>query len=335
MIKIEGFNRQKNLGRFTEEAVGASVLATGEISSAEYNKDDKGKAVLSSGGNKQIKATVKVSKTENGKTFPQFLHFKYYEAGTNPKLSEIAPKKVGDKEVLKKVSFVFTNGGKEKTETEKGAFGSLDVYNTIKEGGKVSSGISVFGGNLKIAKKIEGSDSYFVDGFDGEKEVVEFNKGIRVTLKGVIEPIEDTETFLLDNYDKTKKTVKFNMYCFDTPKGEKSIPVVIDRVDEDMVKKVINKLKTNENHLVAVMGEYQSIAKARTTKSDSKSSDFGDYSASNTEYDYEAVIKVSYDEEKCSHKIKFFDKVGKLTIEKDLSDAKSLNGDKPKDEWVF
>lgn len=325
MIKIEGFEKKKKLGKFSEEAIGASLSTSGEVTKAEYVKGEDGKAKVSEKGNKQVKITVKATKTEADKTFAQYISATYYETGFSPKLSDIAPKKVGDKEVLKKVSLTFSNGGD--------GFGSLDVYN-IDKGDKTSSGISIFGGNVKVAKKIEGSDSYVVDGYDGNKETLEFGQGIKVNLKGMIEPIEDTETFMIENYDAKKKTIKINMYCFETPKGTKSVPIIFDNIDSDMVKKVINSFKQKENNLVAIMGEYLSLSKPKGTK-ESKSNDFGGYEAGGIEYDYEAVVRVIYDEEKLSHKIKFFEKTGKLTVEKDLNEAKALNGDKPKDEWVF
>jgi hypothetical protein len=334
MVKIEGFGKGKSLGRFTDEGIGASTSFDGEVTKAEYVKGEDGKSKTSAKGNKRIKINVKATKTVNDKTFPVYANVTYYETEYSPKLSEIAPKKLGDKDIFKKVNITFSNGGKVAIETEKGGFGSLDVYNVKKEDGKTSSGLSIFGGNVKVGKKPEGSDDYFVDGFDGEKELLEFGYGISVTLKGVIEPIKDTEKYLKDNYDIANKTLKFNMYCFESEKGVKTIPVLIDNVDEDYSKKIVSKIKTTENNLVALVGEYISMSKKIETTTTKTSSGFGEYEMGGGDYSYEAVIKVNWDEEKSAHKIKFFDKKGKLTVTHDTADKKQVTTNK-KDDFDF
>ena len=336
MVKFEGFGRSKSLGKFSEEAIGASTSFDGEVTKAEYAKGEDGKSKTSAKGNKQIKINVKATKTVKDKTFPVYANVTYYETEYSPKLSEIAPKKVGDKEIFKKVNITFSNGGKIATETEKGGFGSLDVYNVKKEDGKTSSGLSIFGGNVKVGKKPEGSDEYFVDGFDGNKELLEFGYGIQVTLKGIIDPIKDTEKYLKDNYDATNKTLKFNMYCFESEKGVKTIPVLIENVDEDYSKKIVGKIKTTENNLVALVGEYASISKkVEVANISTKSSGgFGEYEMGGGDYSYEAVVKVLWDEEKSAHKIKFFDKKGKLTVVQDTAEKKQTTVAK-KDDFDF
>lgn len=336
MVKFEGFSRGKNLGRFSEEAIGASTSFDGEVTKAEYVKDKNGKAKASANGNKQIKINVKVTNTKGDKSFSNYVNVTYFETNYSPKLSEIAPKKVGDKEILKKVNVVFSNGGKVATEKEKGGFGTLDVYNMVnKDTCKKSSGISIFGGNIKVGKKMEIGESYFIEGFNGEKEVLVFGKGINITLKGVIEPIKDTEKFMADNYDSNNKTLKFNMYCFESEKGSKFIPILVDNVDEDYCKKIIARIKNTENNLVALFGEYTSVGKkSENSSSKAKSKGFGEYEGSTGDYEYEAFIKVSTDAETGEHKIKFFDKKGKLTVVND-SNTNNTTTISKKDDFDF
>ena len=74
MVKFEGFSRGKNLGRFSEEAIGASTSFDGEVTKAEYVKDKNGKAKASANGNKQIKINVKVTNTKGDKSFSNYVN---------------------------------------------------------------------------------------------------------------------------------------------------------------------------------------------------------------------------------------------------------------------
>ena len=83
MVKFEGFSRGKNLGRFSEEAIGASTSFDGEVTKAEYVKDKNGKAKASANGNKQIKINVKVTNTKGDKSFSNYVNVTYFETLQN------------------------------------------------------------------------------------------------------------------------------------------------------------------------------------------------------------------------------------------------------------
>lgn len=321
MIKIDGITKTKTLGRFKEEALGASTNYDGEVTKAEYVKDENGKNKLSKSGNKQIKINVKSTRMDGDKSIPVYSSVTFYETDYSPKLTEITPKKVGEKEVLKKVNITFSNGGKKATESEKGGFGTLDVYNIAKDDGKISSGLSIFGGNVKVYKKLEGDTSYFIeDNNTGHKEFYEEGNGIKVTLKGIIEPIKDTEKFLKDNYNSENSTLKVNVFCFEMEKGLKSIPVLIPNVDEDLSKKIVSKIKTSENNLVSITGEYISVGR-KVENTSKKQCGFGEYEGNSGDYIYESVVKVGFEDG--THKIKFFDKKCKVEIIDDRTGSKA------------
>jgi len=230
MIKLEGFKKQKRMGRLGENAVGVAVSVNAEVVKAEYSKNNDGVKVVSKGGNNQITLFCRVSNTITKKdggtaTIPTYFNVKYYETDFSPTLKEITPT---DK--LKKFAGIsLSNGGE--------GFGAFKVRNYKSKDDKPKSTVEIFGGNVKRATKKEGI--YYIETFNGEEPFLE-DRVLNVTYKGVFQPIKDTESFMINNYNEKAEELRVKMY-FDENEGDakfdNSVDLILDHMTKDRAGK--------------------------------------------------------------------------------------------------
>ncbi len=321
MIKLEGFKKQKRMGRFGENAVGVAVNVNAEVVKAEYSKNNDGvKLVSKGGGNNQITLFCRVSNTITKKdggtvTIPTYFNVKYYETEFSPTLKEILPT---DK--LKKfVGISLSNGGD--------GFGTLKVRNYIGKDNKPKTTVEIFGGNVK--KTIKKNGIYYIETFHGEEPFLE-DRVLNVTYKGVFQPIKDTESFMINNYNEKAEELRVKMY-FDENEGDakfdNSVDLILDHMTKDRVGKFVTFFKENTTRIIGIKGKV--VSKAIYGKEDVVvSQEIGEYSFGGKEIiGYEVSVLVDYDEDVNNWVIKKSDNEGKLVldgqrevVEKDDSD---------------
>jgi len=297
MVKFEGVKTSKKLGKLGgDTGVGVAVKINAEVVSAEYVKDDKGKAKLSSGGNKQVALNCKTEK-DFKKTdgaivkIATYFNANYFESDYSPKLKDVKP---SDK--LKKfVEVNYNTGGVDKNGGL--PFGNFKVRNYEGQDGFPKTAISIFGGNIQQAIKKDGI--YTIKDFEGKDSVFTVSENIRVSLKGFIEPIVNTEKFITNNYDEESKTLKFNMYYLQNDNEYNLImPMMLENIEREKVFKFIDFVKKAENTIIGVKGSVKKSPIYREPEED-ESSEFGEYNYGGlTAVGWEASIVIDFDAEK-------------------------------------
>lgn len=297
MIKFENFKLSKSLGKMNKgEGLGVSVVCYCEIISAEYKKNKEGKVIKSANGNSVISLNAKVENEiikDDGGTIkiPTFLKMDYYETEFSPKLAEIKPT---DK--LQKFAKLSYNTGGLPAEGRTTTFGHFKIDNYTSQDGSPRNNIHIMGGNVNKANKVDGT--YWIDSFNGHKDVFVLDKCINVSVKGVFESITDTESFLNKNYNKKNKTLKFNMFYLENDKDDKydlKLPCVLENIEEERVMKFITFIKNNQNTAIGLKGKVKSYPIYETKEEKEISSEFGEYSYGNEPLGYEAFLMIDFD----------------------------------------
>ena len=321
MIKFEGVEKTKSLGRFgVETGVGIATDINAKVVKAEYKRKD-GKVVKSKKGNAVIDLFCKVSKPITKKDgtsldIPTFFNVSYYETEFSPKLKEVSPVEGIDKFV----NIRYNTGGEN-------AFGNFRIYNKKKEDGSISSGISIYGGNVKKANKKNGV--YYVKDFNGEDVPMVMDSEIRLLVKGFLKPINDTEEFLMNNYNERAKTLKFEMYYLENEGDNKynlTLPMILENIEsKDVAMNFVEFVKNNTEKLIAmrcVVSSYPVYGDKKEEEVVTQSAGFGNYedSGASEVKGYEHYACVEFDEDKKNWKIKVL-KSGKVIIDDNEDDA--------------
>lgn len=312
MIKFEGVNKSKTLGKLGGNGIGVSTTIKGEVTSAEYVKDLDGKLKKSKAGNKQIKLNIKVEDIitkEDGSSvnIPTFFNVTYYETDYSPELKNVTPT---DK-LKKYVEIRYNTGGVDKN--GESPFGSFKIRNYEGQDGSPKNSVSVFGGNVATPKKENGV--YTISGFEGKQVSFEVDKKVNVTIKGFVEPITDTESFIDTNYNEGFKQLKFKMYYMENEGEDKydvTMPCVLEGIEKDRVMDFITFVKENQDVVIGLKGSVKTYPIYGTDEKEA-SSKFGEYSYGGKEVvGYEAGLLVDFDQDKNNWVIKLSKNKGKL-----------------------
>ena len=305
MIKFEDVVKSKSLGMIKAgTGIGVSTVVYASVIEAKYAKDKDGKVKKSKAGNKQIKLNCKttedVTKKDGAKVkIPHFFNVTYYETEYSPKLKEI---QTTDK-VQKYAEVKFNTGGLGKD--GRLPFGSFKIRNYEGQDGSMKTATSFFGGNVQVARKINGV--YVVKDFDGKDTPFSVEQTIKVNVKGFIKPITDTETFIAENYNEATKRLSFELYYLENEGDadfDTTMPIALEGIERDRVMKFIEYVKNKENEVVGVRGRVKSYPiYAKTGGSQSKTA-FGEFATGGFDVSgYEGFLVADYTEEQSNWQI--------------------------------